>query len=689
MPNPSIPGSRDSRECHGEFNFLAEVSDEPLTMRKVLPACGFAALLVLGLALFSGQALRLLAPVDASKRSVLDRWIPRLQQVDALRSLAWDQRAWFSEYWLTATDLSAHEIRLVHFDKAWKEAVDSWLAEPVSSREREALERLSAEQREFRRTLDQLDRLRRDVPVASTLFLEQAVRSLRRMDGAIAQLQATAESGIRRELEVARQQRAAVAGSAIWLVLSAIGAAGLFWLGARKPVVAQQVVAAASVVSSPPAPVMDADPLAALGALSPIRSSPEPAPEASPKHPHGYPTAELLNALCKQSGQLLITLDRKEQFTPPVVEWMSDNTDVLGEAPSVTDVAGHKIEDVFPRLRDIFDAAFKGLTPGETRRSEVDLGTKDAPCPCSMVILQPSVKEHYDGRILCQIAPIGELVQVRNKLEAVERELAPMQTRLKEAADAKNQVAEKRRDLIKLIDGFAFEFEVKPDGQTIICTDLPDGIAEIYGVKMEDLFNDGNLLTKLVIKPDRPAVDAALAAGVAEGKAVDVTFGIMTRAGVERWLRLRALPKKTPEDWTRFVCVMQDLTEAHLKSEELAKQRARADMLGGVLDCLEDPVFSVNLDAKNQFAFVNKLAVEHFGYSAEEIGQVQIGNLDAAFDEALAGINLADSPNFTLAGTHDTAAGSVQVSVSYHLINQGGRYLAGFIKERAAVPQNA
>jgi hypothetical protein len=78
------------------------------------------------------------------------------------------------------------------------------------------------------------------------------------------------------------------------------------------------------------------------------------------------------------------------------------------------------------------------------------------------------------------------------------------------------------------------------------------------------------------------------------------------------------------------------------------------------------------------------LAAEHFGYSPEEISQVQIGNLDSGFDAALAGIDLAGNPRFLLAGSHETANGTIQVSVEYHTLAKGGRHLAGFIKERSS-----
>lgn len=647
-------------------------------MRKAfLVQLGLAAAAVFGFGAVCGWVLRQLEPAGTLKPAT-EAWVATQSGLDGMRGALWEARTVFGEFLVSrpGVDAAAWDLRFSKLNRTLKERLD----EAGSALAGEAQNRLLRQVTDAVARVDSTRRtyaaLRARTPETADLFRAEAADAFRSADRALDELQAGAVDALKREHSRVVLRVAQVKGAGWLLILPAAALVAFFVVarpGAAAPVT---VIHAESVAEAVPEPTPE-DGLAFLEKTFGASAEDPVLAATSGDAGGGMLPIDLLNLAFTEADWIVMVLDPSPDDRLPVLRWSTENLARLGATLPPASLVGKSLEESLPGLREVLQAAFKTIEPGKARRSEADLGSKEKPLPCEMVLVQTG-DLLGGGRMLAAIRPLAQDQAQRVLLEEARAQIVRLEEKIRDTVQAKGQVEEKRRDLAKVCGGLPFEFEVKPDNKTIVCTDLPNGFAEMHGLKIDDFFMDGNALTKHVARADRPKVEEAFAKALADLSVLDVSYGIVTKDGVEKWFRLRGVPRKTAEGWTRFLATLEDRTVLQKASEALTASTVRVDVLEAALEAMDRPVYCLDGAKGWQFFQVNAKAAEHFGYSAADLAQVQIGNVDAGFEAALA-VQPEGSVAFVLEGTHETANGPMPVKVEYTPVTtkEGGRYLVG------------
>lgn len=511
------------------------------------------------------------------------------------------------------------------------------------------------------------EQLSREAPEAAVLIRREFVRLVGDADRLLATDIERVHGSTRQERVVEAFRRQGL-GLAVWLFALPVAAVlGIVWVGRHAPL--GNPAAARPASAEPPA---EADGLAFLEKT--FQAGADPVLNATSVDNAPIPQA-MLQPLLETAKWTVLVLDHLPTGGEPAVVWASKDTGVLA-ASGITAPIGQSLPALFPSQADALRAALASTTPGTSRRSEFDLGARGKPRVCEMIAVHPG--EGPPGRMLVAIKPIDGERALTLEVEQMRVKVQRAEDRGKEVAQAKKQVEEKRRDYIAASGSVGMEFELKPDNQTLVLTDLSPGIAELHETTLDALFGDAGLLFKHVVAADRPRVAEALQLAATEGKRLDVTYGLALPSGAERWIHLRGLPRKTPQNWTRFTALVRDATEEYRAGEGIAKQARLQRVLEALAQADAAPLLGIDRAAKDQVVYVNAAACAHFGFSAEELLQVQIGNLDAGFADAVKAVPPEEAV-FTLPGSHETADGTVAVSVDYRRCGDG-RLLAARVR---------
>jgi PAS domain-containing protein len=496
-------------------------------------------------------------------------------------------------------------------------------------------------------------RLAREAPETAALVRRELVRTVIDTDQLVARglVGLAQDRGHERVLEEFRRRSL---GWVTWLfVVPTLAVVGIVWAG--RPgggSVGDQGASAPAPAAPPPEP----EGLAFLERTFQPGADPVLAATSSDAAP--VPSA-LLDGLLAAAGWVLILLEAQPGEDARIL-WHGSDTRLLGGEGTL--LAGRTLPELFPAQADALRAALASTADGSSRRSEVNLGTRDKPQVCELLLA--TTPGSLPRRSLCALRPLGGERALTIEVEQMRVKIARAEERSKDIAQAKKQTEEKRRDFITASGALPIEFELKPDNQSIVITDLTQPVADLHGATLDAFFGDGNLLFKHVIPPDRPRVIEALQRAAGETAMLDVRYGIALATGAEKWLRLRALPHKTAQNWTRFTALIWDETEGHVEEEKRDRRQRVLEVLEALAARETAPWLGIDRGAKDQVVFANAAASSHFGFDAAELLQVQIGNLDGGFLEAAQTVP-PDAATFSLPGVHETANGPVNVHVDY------------------------
>ena len=142
---------------------------------------------------------------------------------------------------------------------------------------------------------------------------------------------------------------------------------------------------------------------------------------------------------------------------------------------------------------------------------------------------------------------------------------------------------------------------------------------EICGVERQAVMADSLAAFAYVHPDDREGVLSLNA----EACARKIAFQGQCRVvldGVTRWIRAESIPRPLPDGCTVWEGVLIDITEQVLAQQQL---RDNEQQLRRILNVLPIPVGCNRLDASHELVFLNQRFLETFGYSAEELPNVQ------------------------------------------------------------------
>jgi PAS domain S-box-containing protein len=160
---------------------------------------------------------------------------------------------------------------------------------------------------------------------------------------------------------------------------------------------------------------------------------------------------------------------------------------------------------------------------------------------------------------------------------------------------------EKAQDIAKV---GAWEYDVRTDEGW-----WTDEVRRIHGLPA-DVTPSPEASLQHYHEDDRPRIEAAFEAAVAEGEPYDLELRFVDAEGTERWVRTRGEPHYEDGDLTRVRGTIQDITER--KERELDRQRIqRAVEASGRAIYVTDPA--------GRIEYVNPAFEETTGFAREEV----------------------------------------------------------------------
>lgn len=133
------------------------------------------------------------------------------------------------------------------------------------------------------------------------------------------------------------------------------------------------------------------------------------------------------------------------------------------------------------------------------------------------------------------------------------------------------QIEERFQKLTRQLPGVLFQLEVPAKGKPRMAYISP-GIARVTGYEHRDHVTSPGLFNSLILSADRPEYDRSVAQAAEKLTPWEVEFRILTRSGIEKWLRMTASPEKSGDvlTWHGYVADVSTRRRQEIEIEELA-----------------------------------------------------------------------------------------------------------------------
>jgi PAS domain S-box-containing protein len=118
--------------------------------------------------------------------------------------------------------------------------------------------------------------------------------------------------------------------------------------------------------------------------------------------------------------------------------------------------------------------------------------------------------------------------------------------------------------------GFAFTFRVSPDGRMSFPF-ASRGIEELYGLRPEDVRENGAVLHALAHPDDQPRIETAMAESAKTLQAFQVEVRVQRLGQPERWVECRSMPERQADGELLWYGVMLDITGRKRMEAELLR----------------------------------------------------------------------------------------------------------------------
>lgn len=226
--------------------------------------------------------------------------------------------------------------------------------------------------------------------------------------------------------------------------------------------------------------------------------------------------------------------------------------------------------------------------------------------------LQPNADQLPDlgGSAIRELQQLVELVNGRTRRT---RELTRW---LQQAQD---ELAQSALAITEAIPVGTYTMVMRPSDVLSRFAFVSQRFLEICGVERPALMADSLAAFACVHPDDREGILALHA----EACALKIPFRAQCRVvldGVTRWVRAESIPRQLPDGSTVWEGVLIDITDQVMAQQQL---RDNEQQLRRILTFLPIPVGCNRLEGSQDLVFLNQRFLETFGYSAEELPNVQ------------------------------------------------------------------
>lgn len=167
--------------------------------------------------------------------------------------------------------------------------------------------------------------------------------------------------------------------------------------------------------------------------------------------------------------------------------------------------------------------------------------------------------------------------------------------------------------LCNQLPGFLYQYQLNPDGSNLFPFSS-SGIAEVYGVRPEDVKADARSVFDVLHPQDLGWVSESISASAASLKDWKATYRIKHPRRGEIWVRGEARPERLENGSTLWNGYIQEVTEEKLKAIRLQDINALRE---AIFDAASISIIST--DPKGIIKTFNQGAEDLLGYSASEV----------------------------------------------------------------------
>jgi len=264
---------------------------------------------------------------------------------------------------------------------------------------------------------------------------------------------------------------------------------------------------------------------------------------------------------------------------------------VMADAPAFDALI---VEEDWRRLRATADAAMTTMSP-----FDIEIRQRTLRGDMRWVHWRATPRERLaDGSVIWG----GVVVDVTER-KRVEEELREREALLRTLSD-------------NLPDGTIYQVVRRPDGSNYFPY-ISEGQASTYGLTREQVIADPSRVYGLVVDEDLTKLRTVADESLRTLTAMEVECRQRTARGEERWVQIRARPRRLPDGSTLWDAVSLDITERKRAEEGLREREALLRNLG---DNLPGVVYQVvrRPDGSNYFPYMSSGLSATFGLSAGE-----------------------------------------------------------------------